>query len=43
MRYKIFSIVEKKHPKGAALFYGEASATALNSIQIAEALIRDFL
>jgi hypothetical protein len=36
MRYKIFSIVEKKYPKGAALFYGEASAAALNSIQMTD-------
>ena len=36
MRYKIFSIVEKKYPKGAALFYGEASTSALHSIQMSD-------
>jgi hypothetical protein len=36
MRYKIFSTVEKKYPKGASLFYGEASAPTLNSIQISD-------
>lgn len=36
MRYKIFSLVEKKYPKGASLFYGEASGPTLNSIQISD-------
>ncbi len=36
MRYKIFSVVEKKYPKGAALFYGEASAATLHRIQISD-------
>ena len=36
MRYKIFSTVEKKYPKGASLFYGETSAPTLNSIQMSD-------
>ena len=36
MRYKIFSTVEKKYPKGASLFYGESSASALHNIQMSD-------
>jgi len=36
MRYKIFSIIEKMHPKGASLFYGEKTSPILENIQMSD-------
>ena len=36
MRYKVFSVVEKKYPRGASLFYGEKTSPVLDKIQMSD-------